>query len=246
MKRIFSLLVCLSILCVLTVPAFADDETDSAPDSGDSMTEPVSEPSAPVESSSPAPAGDTGDTSDPVSDSGSFDVDSIPEVSDSLVEDVIPIVPPASSVEDVPPVEDVPSADDAQIPADNNGDVFVDASAGIPGFDEGILDPSVLFGDVSPSFTPYSVYSLDNGASVSAYSLEDAGSLPAVLAALFGEYQPRTQTVTDHLSDGSSVTYQQYVPGLAGLDYEWLASVALFALVLYCILRMVGGALKWS
>lgn len=237
MKRIFSLLVCLSILCVFAVPAFADDETDSVPDSGDSMTETVSEPSAPVESPSLAPAGDT---SAPAFDSGSFDVETIPEVSDGPVEDVTPAVPVA------PPVEDVPSADDAQIPADIDDDVFVDASAGIPGFDEGILDPAVLFGDASPSFTPYSVYSLDDGASVSVYSLEDTESLPAVLTALFGEYQPRVQTVTDYLSDGSSVTYQQYVPGLAGLDYAWLASVALFALVLYCILRMVGGALKWS
>lgn len=242
MKRIFSLLVCLSILCVLTVSAFADDETDSASDSGSSVTD-TSGPSAPAESSPSAPAVDT---SEPVPDSGSFSVDTVPEAPEvpaAPVEDVSSAVPP---VEDVSSIPDVPSADDVQVPTDPGSDVFVDDSAGIPGFDEGILDPDILFGELSPSFIPYSVYSLDDDASVSAYPLEDVESLSSVITALFGEYQPRTQTVTDYLSDGSSVTYQQYVPGLAGLDYEWLASVTLFALALYCILRMIGGALKWS
>lgn len=245
MKRIFSFFVCLSILCVLTVPAFADDETDSTLDSGSSVTD-TSGPSSPAESPPSAP---TVDTSEPVPDSSSSSVDTVseaPEVPAAPVEDVTPIIPVDPPAEDVPSIPDAPSADDVQVPTDPGSDVFVDDSASIPGFDEGILYPDILFEETSPSFTPYSVYSLDDDSSVSAYSLEDAESLSSVITALFGEYQPRTQTVTDYLSDGSSVTYQQYVPGLAGLDYEWLTSVSLFALALYCILRMIGGALKWS
>lgn len=86
--------------------------------------------------------------------------------------------------------------------------------------------------------------------SYSTYSLDDMespveSSIPAVLTSLFGEYQPRTQTVTEYLSDGSSVSYTQVVSGLAGLDWLWLASVALFAMALYCVLRAIGGCLKW-
>lgn len=85
----------------------------------------------------------------------------------------------------------------------------------------------------------YSTYSLDNT------EVPVEASLPGVLVALFGEYQPRTQTVTEYLADGTEVTYQQYVDGLAGLDWTWIASVVLFAMSLYCVLRMIGGCLRW-
>lgn len=87
---------------------------------------------------------------------------------------------------------------------------------------------------------PYSVTTLDETA-----SMAPSDSIPGVLTALFGEYTPRTQTVTQVLSDGSEVTYQQCVPGLAGLDWNWLASVGIFAMGLYCVFRAIGGCLKW-
>lgn len=61
---------------------------------------------------------------------------------------------------------------------------------------------------------------------------------------LFGEYSPRTQTVTEIMSDGSTVTRQEIVPGLAGLDWVWIVEVLLFALVLWRLLCMVGGLFK--
>lgn len=70
-------------------------------------------------------------------------------------------------------------------------------------------------------------------------------SIPAVLIALFGEYTPRTQTVTQILSDGSELTYDEYVPGLAGLDWHWLSSVGLFGMGLFCVFRVIGGCIKW-
>lgn len=69
-------------------------------------------------------------------------------------------------------------------------------------------------------------------------------TLPAAIVGLFGEYQPRTQTVTEYFSDGSTVEYTQIVPGLAGLDWTWIASVFIFALALYCVFRAIGGMLR--
>lgn len=86
---------------------------------------------------------------------------------------------------------------------------------------------------------PYATYDLDAAAPAET----EASTLKDTLTALFGPYTPRTQTVTEHLEDGSSVTFTQAVPGLAGLDWPWLASVALFALFLYSLLRMIGGLL---
>lgn len=69
-------------------------------------------------------------------------------------------------------------------------------------------------------------------------------SLSSVVQTLFGTYTPRTQTVTETASDGSSVTYTEYVPGLAGLDWYWLSGVALFGLCLLSFFKLLGGVVK--
>lgn len=91
-----------------------------------------------------------------------------------------------------------------------------------------------------PSFTPYSVSSLDNNPPTDGA----AATLADTVTALFGTYTPRTQTVTDHLADGTIVTSQQVIPGVAGFDWPWLTSVALFALLLHGLLRLIGGLIK--
>lgn len=73
---------------------------------------------------------------------------------------------------------------------------------------------------------------------------DSSQALSDSLVALFGPYEPQMETVTEVLSDGSSVTYERVIPDVAGLDYEWIASVGLFALILFCFFRIVGGALK--
>ena len=72
------------------------------------------------------------------------------------------------------------------------------------------------------------------------------GNFTTVLVDIFGEYTPRTQTVTTYFADGTSINAVEIVPGVAGLDWVWLASVTLFGVVIYCILRMIGGVLKWN
>lgn len=71
-----------------------------------------------------------------------------------------------------------------------------------------------------------------------------AEGFPSMVTALFGEYTPRTYSVTTYLSDGSTVTTTEYVPGLAGLDWPWIAGVVLFSLVLYSFFRLLGGVLR--
>lgn len=68
----------------------------------------------------------------------------------------------------------------------------------------------------------------------------------AALVAIFGEYTPLTQTVTTYFADGTSVQSEEVVPGLAGLDWAWIAAVVLFCIAIFCIFRMIGGVVKWS
>lgn len=77
-------------------------------------------------------------------------------------------------------------------------------------------------------------------------SLDDTvtPTLAETIRSLFGTYTPRTQTVTTYYDGQPISTEEQIVPGLAGLDYEWLAGVGMFALVTFCLFRLLGGILK--
>lgn len=57
-------------------------------------------------------------------------------------------------------------------------------------------------------------------------------SIRDLFRALFGVYTPVSFT----LADGTSV-----IPaGASGIDFEYVLSVALFALVVYCLFRLLG------
>lgn len=86
--------------------------------------------------------------------------------------------------------------------------------------------------------------SVSNINAVSSYSLSDDGSIRNVIVSLFGVYAPRTQSVTVYYNGEAVAVEEQVVPGLAGIDYEWIASVALFALMLWCLFRFLGGLMK--
>lgn len=73
---------------------------------------------------------------------------------------------------------------------------------------------------------------------------DGSGTLPSFLRAMFGTYTPKTQTVTTYFDGQPLDVSTEYVPGLAGLDVEWIASVALFGMVVYCLFRLLGGIVK--
>ncbi len=65
---------------------------------------------------------------------------------------------------------------------------------------------------------------------------------------IFGTYEPvmSTQAVSVPLAEGGSTleTVEVVASGLAGVDWAWIAGVALFGIVLYCFFRLVGCLLK--
>lgn len=67
-----------------------------------------------------------------------------------------------------------------------------------------------------------------------------------LIVRLFGEYTPVTYEVAVPVtSDGSVMEYYTAVAnGVAGVDWEWLAGVLLFAIVLFSFMRIVGVFLK--
>lgn len=69
-------------------------------------------------------------------------------------------------------------------------------------------------------------------------------TLAGTIRSLFGPYTPRTQTITTYYDGQPIATEEQIIPGLAGLDFEWLSGVAIFALVTFCLFRLLGGVLR--
>jgi hypothetical protein len=69
-------------------------------------------------------------------------------------------------------------------------------------------------------------------------------TLPAVISSLFGVYTPRTQTVTAYLMDGTTITYTEPMPGLAGVDWAWLSGVATFGVVLCSAFSIIGSVIR--
>lgn len=71
--------------------------------------------------------------------------------------------------------------------------------------------------------------------------------LKALVTSIFGEYTPVTTTSVVSQTVGNDT--QQYLietvaPGAAGVDYEWVAGVLLFAIMLFCLMKLLGGVLK--
>ena len=69
-----------------------------------------------------------------------------------------------------------------------------------------------------------------------------------VLVELFGEYTPLTETVlrTYSSAEGTTCTTEitQTISGIAGVDFQWVASVLLFAICLHGLFRILGVILK--
>lgn len=95
----------------------------------------------------------------------------------------------------------------------------------------------------APLVRTFSVSSPDVMAAME--SLDGSAAMVDVVTAVLGEYQRQTYTVQQLDSEGNVLsTSTEYVPGLAGLDYPWIAGAALFALVLAGLFRLIGGLMR--
>ena len=66
-----------------------------------------------------------------------------------------------------------------------------------------------------------------------------------VVVQVLGEYQRKTQTVQELDAEGNVIaTSTEYVPGLAGLDYPWIAGAVFFGLFLVGIFKLLAGLMR--
>ena len=142
-----------------------------------------------------------------------------------------------------PPAEEPPSSDpavedDGYSVGGYVGDVEEDEPSETPTEPELISEETVV-----ETPTTYAVYDMrSSGESTAVLS-----GLKALIVSIFGEYTPVTTSaaVTETVDGVTTTTLIDVVAsGAAGVDYAWLAGVALFAILLYCLFRIFGTVLK--
>ena len=182
------------------------------------------------------------------------DLDSSPVVvSEDGTETSVPsstLADPEFSLLDPEPDWDTLPAVDPESAAPSSGSSTVPDTSPAPAPEDDFLEEDPLptydeyFSDYAASYSVMSVADLDDP--VSFYSGSGEGqSMKEVIVQVFGEYTPRTQTVTQYLSDGSVLdTATEIVPGVAGMDWQWISGVVLFSVMLFSFLKMVGVLLK--
>lgn len=93
----------------------------------------------------------------------------------------------------------------------------------------------------------YPVYSVNDLRSADNPVVSPLAGLKALVVSIFGEYEPvmTTAAVTETVGEETTTTLVDTVAsGAAGVDYEWLAGVFLFGILLFCLMRLLGGILK--
>lgn len=165
-------------------------------------------------------------------------VPSAPDAVDEPASDDDPSADEQSSVSDPVDLEDSSATEDESLPSDTEPVVS----------DEVLDNPGeTVVGDEGSETHTYSVLYANANTDVSDTDSTIISGLKSVIISIFGEYEPvmTTGTVTETVGDVTTTTlYDTVAAGAAGVDYEWLAGVFLFGILLFCLMKLLGGILK--
>lgn len=75
-------------------------------------------------------------------------------------------------------------------------------------------------------------------------SAQDTSGFHAVILTLLGDYNPIAVTTEYRYPSGTG--YQNRYQVDVEPDWSWICSAAIFALVIFCLFRLVGGIFSWK
>lgn len=154
----------------------------------------------------------------------------------------LPVTAFADEITDPLP-EETPSESIEVTTEETGKDIVVNVNLPPETISNPVEDPAAIEEEDPGVSSTYAVSVLDETEDVSVSDPEQQ-TMKDVVSLVLGDYAPRTQTVTQYFSDGSSETYTEIVPGVAGMDWEWLSGAGLFGLLLFSFLKLVGVLLK--
>lgn len=230
MKKFLSLFLAFLLLVSMSISALAEEAGIDSDSSSDVA------PSAPAESPAPTPA------SDP---------DSSPSPAPSLVSpDPEPDTSPSQDVGS--DIGQDPAPAFSETPAESGDD---NASVQVPTLD--VADPGLSSVAGDPGELPFDVTTAPNGDVIieehsytrtvdiqDVSALDDLPTMRSVVVSIFGVYTPKTQSVATYYDGQLMDSSTEYVPGIAGMDMEWIAGFVIFTVLLYCLMKLLGGIVK--
>lgn len=136
---------------------------------------------------------------------------------------------------------------------ENNIFEEVQVNEDMPVFEDENVD-SVLPGLLEDTETVVDI-PIEKSDSITLYAVSDSGvsSVPSstgiksLIESIFGIYEPvKTTAVYTQVVNGEIVNtvYEAVPPGISGVDFTWCAGVLLFAILLYCMMKLLGGVLS--
>lgn len=219
-------------------PDTSDDTSSSSDDSSDTPEDTPPVVDGPPDITEP----------DPVDPSPENPIPETPV--DPLPEDPAPVVPET-------PVDSLPENPAPEVPVDpapvvpETPVVVPDPLPVYPIPDTSVVSPGLIYesgAGAAPAAEDHQVFTITTIPEFALAALESdsANTMSQVVRDLFGTYTPRIQTVTTYMDGEPIAVEEQYVPGVAGMDWEWIGGFAVFLLMLYCLFRLLGGSVKYG
>lgn len=72
-------------------------------------------------------------------------------------------------------------------------------------------------------------------------SANETSGFHAVILSLLGDYNPIVKDYVYQTSQGYSSHSIEITP-----DWSWICSAAIFALIIFCVFRLIGGLFSWK
>lgn len=87
-------------------------------------------------------------------------------------------------------------------------------------------------------------YSEEVDSKVLRVSAQDTSGFHAVILTLLGDYNPIAVTTEYRYPSGTG--YQNRYQVDVEPDWSWICSAAIFALIIFCVFRLIGGLFSWK
>ena len=164
---------------------------------------------------------------------------------DGFQADYNSLVPAESIVEDsISNIENTNTIKNNEEIIDNGNAEIDETKSSIPVLSDTLETSELANEPTAPEITPYSV--TDLRVSDSGVAPQSTG-IKALIASIFGEYTPvKSAAVVSETVNGevNTTIIDIVAPGMAGVDFQWLAGVLLFAILLFCLMKLLGGVLS--
>lgn len=136
---------------------------------------------------------------------------------------------------------------------ENNISEEVQVNEDMPVFEDENAD-SVLPGLLEDTETVVDIPT-EKSDSITLYAVPNSGvssvsvstGIKSLIESIFGTYEPvKANAVYTEVVNGEIVNtiYETVPPGISGVDFTWCAGVLLFAILLYCLMKLLGGVLS--